>query len=949
MLKTLFTLLLSILFIPAISLTNINAQNVSVSGANVGNGSYATLGAAFTAINSGSQTGASISILITANTTETVTAQLNSGSWNSFSITITSGGNKTISGNISGNALIRFDGADNVNINGFNSGSYLKFDNSSTSATAFTCTLLFINDASNNRVSNCLIEGVSANANIIFSTGISTGNDNNSIFGCNIGSNSVANTPTCAVQFGNTSIPNNGDTISNCLIYNFFSATAFSAGIRIGAGNSDITIYKNRFFQTTARTITAAVTHYVIWIENPSTYNCRIIENTIGRNAPSSGFGNYTVTGGNVSSRFLIIYANGGSTSIQGNIITAITTGGSMTGTFAATPFTFIYINAGTANIGNESGNFLGTYFFEDSTYFSNNSSSETHIFGIYMPGGVVSDYNTSNNTFGRIRVNNFSSGAIGIFVMRFVNTRTWICQNNVIGGTNANSIINTTTAAGSFITGIINNLGTGTCNISGNTIRNLTTAGGTGTGTSASLTGIIINNPGSSNTVYKNEIYNLKNTNTTAACIVNGIYFSGADTGSNSISSNFIHNLSISGNNSSINGIYTNAGKSTFDNNMISIGLDQSGSSIVNGSTLNGIRDFSGINNYYFNSVYMGGSPTSGAGNTYAFYSSVITNTRNFRNNIFFNARSNSGSTGKHYSVRVGGTAPNPAGLTLNNNIYLANGTGGVFGFFNVGDVVNLSSWKTAVGQDANSFESNPQFITPAGTSSTTNMHINPYIQTDVEGNGSNIPAVLNDYDGELRVNLTPVDIGADAGIFNLKTLNLTMLIQGFYDAGTNTMVQDTARVYLRNSASPYAIVDSAIAYLSNTGAGALNFSNVSNGVNYYIQLKHRNSIETWSSSTPAFVSNTMTYDLTTAAAQAYGDNQSQVNSSPVKFAIYNGDLNQDGTIDAGDLSQVENDASNSLSGYVQSDVTGDDFVDAGDLSIVENNSALGVSAITP
>ncbi len=65
--------------------------------------------------------------------------------------------------------------------------------------------------------------------------------------------------------------------------------------------------------------------------------------------------------------------------------------------------------------------------------------------------------------------------------------------------------------------------------------------------------------------------------------------------------------------------------------------------------------------------------------------------------------------------------------------------------------------------------------------------------------------------------------------------------------------------------------------------------------------------------------------------------------------YALYSGDVNQDGTIDAGDLSHVENDAANSLSGYFPSDVTGDDFVDAGDLSIVENNSALGVNAVTP
>jgi len=63
----------------------------------------------------------------------------------------------------------------------------------------------------------------------------------------------------------------------------------------------------------------------------------------------------------------------------------------------------------------------------------------------------------------------------------------------------------------------------------------------------------------------------------------------------------------------------------------------------------------------------------------------------------------------------------------------------------------------------------------------------------------------------------------------------------------------------------------------------------------------------------------------------------------------MYGGDINQDGIIDAGDVSEVENDAANSVSGYVQTDVTGDDTVDASDVSLVENNAVNSVSVITP
>ena len=87
---------------------------------------------------------------------------------------------------------------------------------------------------------------------------------------------------------------------------------------------------------------------------------------------------------------------------------------------------------------------------------------------------------------------------------------------------------------------------------------------------------------------------------------------------------------------------------------------------------------------------------------------------------------------------------------------------------------------------------------------------------------------------------------------------------------------------------------------------------------------------------------------------AQGYSPTTEDLNfivdtSSIIKFAFYSGDLNRVGAIDASYLSEVDNDAENSLSDYVKTDVNGDDFVDANDLSIVDNNSSSGIYAITP
>jgi photosystem II stability/assembly factor-like uncharacterized protein len=180
-------------------------------------------------------------------------------------------------------------------------------------------------------------------------------------------------------------------------------------------------------------------------------------------------------------------------------------------------------------------------------------------------------------------------------------------------------------------------------------------------------------------------------------------------------------------------------------------------------------------------------------------------------------------------------------------------------------------------------------------------------------------------------------------------KQLNLTMLIEGFYNSSSDLMAADSVTVYLRNGSFPYAVADSAKALLNSSGAGTFLFQNASNGVNYYLKLSHRNSIETWSNSTQTFTSNTMTYNFKTAITQAFGNNMIQIDTSPVYFGIFSGDVNKDGTIDASDVSQTDNDSYNSLSGYVITDVTGDNFVDAADVSIVDNNAYNSVSVVSP
>lgn len=194
----------------------------------------------------------------------------------------------------------------------------------------------------------------------------------------------------------------------------------------------------------------------------------------------------------------------------------------------------------------------------------------------------------------------------------------------------------------------------------------------------------------------------------------------------------------------------------------------------------------------------------------------------------------------------------------------------------------------------------------------------------------------------------LTPAEINTlfHENIINLK---LTVIQQGYYNSFANRLYKkDTVKVFLRQPVSPYLIVDSSSQVIDSvTFSGTYNFNSAPAGI-YYLAVKHKNCIETWSS-TPLnlYSDSTVHYNFTSNITQAYGNNIVQVDASPVRFGIYSGDINQDGIIDAEDLSNVDNDAANFVLGYSLSDINGDNFVDATDISRVDNN--IGKIVITP
>jgi hypothetical protein len=181
------------------------------------------------------------------------------------------------------------------------------------------------------------------------------------------------------------------------------------------------------------------------------------------------------------------------------------------------------------------------------------------------------------------------------------------------------------------------------------------------------------------------------------------------------------------------------------------------------------------------------------------------------------------------------------------------------------------------------------------------------------------------------------------------LMQLSVTMFIEGFYSNTSDTQVSDTIIAELRNAVSPFGAVDSKADVVLANGMATFSFINASPG-NYYIVLKHRNSIDTWSAVASAFSYSTpVTYDFSIAASQSFGSNMKQVDGSPVRHAIYGGDVNKDDIVDLSDVINIFNDAVVFVSGYVVTDVTGDEFVDLSDVTLTYNNATAFVAAVTP
>ncbi|MBL0012311.1 MAG: fibronectin type III domain-containing protein [Flavobacterium sp.] len=179
--------------------------------------------------------------------------------------------------------------------------------------------------------------------------------------------------------------------------------------------------------------------------------------------------------------------------------------------------------------------------------------------------------------------------------------------------------------------------------------------------------------------------------------------------------------------------------------------------------------------------------------------------------------------------------------------------------------------------------------------------------------------------------------------------TLNLKLFIEGYYDTSTHAMKPvlsnqgigssstdvDEITVELRN-ASTFELVATTTAVLQTDGTVSCIF-NSSNSGSYYVAVKHRSAVQTWSNLPISFASNPTSYDFSNAVSKAFGSNLRELELGV--FGFFTGDLNQDESIDNSDSTDLFSDIENSNFGFLTTDLNGDGSVDNSDTENFFNN----------
>jgi hypothetical protein len=214
-------------------------------------------------------------------------------------------------------------------------------------------------------------------------------------------------------------------------------------------------------------------------------------------------------------------------------------------------------------------------------------------------------------------------------------------------------------------------------------------------------------------------------------------------------------------------------------------------------------------------------------------------------------------------------------------------------------------------------------------------------------------------DQRGTLRID--SVSIGAyqydypNSGIIEVKAF-----LEGLFNPVTGSLskshnasgeqfggaIADKITLELHETTAPFNLIGTPLSANLLTTGYAQGLATSTLPTSFYIVVKHRNSLETWSSAPVTSLNGLVQYDFTQQINSAYGNTLKPLGSY---FGIYSGDVNQDGIIDALDMIPVDNFSATHGIGYLPEDINGDGVINTTDILLINANSDLFIGKIAP
>ena len=287
------------------------------------------------------------------------------------------------------------------------------------------------------------------------------------------------------------------------------------------------------------------------------------------------------------------------------------------------------------------------------------------------------------------------------------------------------------------------------------------------------------------------------------------------------------------------------------------------------------------------------------------------------------------------------------------------------------IGQIINSSTLEYTYDDNSASFEIGELHLilvpTPACASGNTGT-ISSYMIGGEEPasylwsngfSGSQLNAVQGSYSVTVT-DATGQSVQASSAIPEcMAILNLKLYLQGYYESNgimkpvlknqgqlSLSSFTDTLTIELHDTTASFNTVYSFTGIINTDGSIAAYFPMSASGLSFYIVIKHRNHLLTWSTS-PVLINTITSYDFSVQNAMSFGNSSTEV--EPGIWAIFVGDVNQDESIDAFDFLLLEPNIINGMSGYHATDINGDGAIDIFDYLGIETQIINGITAQKP